>query len=162
MTETSTSLTETDRRLIQEGIHVRLADVLGAHLTEDGAHFAVWAPRARAVSVIGSFNGWNGTSDPLVLVEGGIWQGFVSGAARGARYKYQIESGQGTTIYKADPVGFFHEQPPGNASVLWDLDYDWADEDWMSRRRDVNSLDSPITIYEVHLGSWRNADSETG
>jgi 1,4-alpha-glucan branching enzyme len=161
MAGTCRSVTETDLQLINEGIHVRLADALGAHLTEHGAHFAVWAPRAVSVSVIGSFNGWSGSSDPLVPVGGGIWQGFVSGARRGARYKYQIESGQGTTIYKADPVGFFHEQSPGNASVLWDLNYHWADDSWMSRRRDFNSLDAPIAIYEVHLGSWRNSDKGT-
>ncbi len=162
MAHTRRTLTDSDVYLFQEGTHVELAEVLGAHVSQErgGTEFAVWAPAARAVSVIGSFNGWLKGEAPLELVEGGIWQGFVAGAGPGARYKYSIESDQGTSLDKADPLGFFHDQPPGNASVVWDLDYRWHDEEWMARRGEANSLDAPISIYEVHLGSWRTAKGE--
>ncbi len=157
MANTGRALTANDIYLFQEGTHIRLAEVLGAHVSEErrGTQFAVWAPSARAVSVVGSFNDWRKDTDPLTLGEGGIWQGFVSGAGPGAKYKYYTESEQGESFEKADPFGFFHDQPPGNASVIWNLDYRWHDEEWMARRRDPNSLDAPISIYEVHVGSWR-------
>ena len=159
MVTKSRTLTQNDIYLFREGTHIRLADVLGAHLSEerDGTEFAVWAPSARAVSVIGSFNGWLKGTAPLELGEGGIWHGFVSGVGPGERYKYYIESEQGSSLDKADPFGFFHDQPPDNASVVWDLDYQWGDEEWIARRRDANRLDAPMSIYEVHLGSWRTA-----
>ncbi|MBV8865315.1 MAG: 1,4-alpha-glucan branching protein GlgB [Acidobacteriaceae bacterium] len=164
MVITSRTLTENDVYLFREGTHLRLADVLGAHLSEErgGTEFAVWAPSARAVSVIGSFNGWRKSATPLTLAEGGIWQGFVSGVGPGEKYKYYIESTQGTSLDKADPVGFFHDQPPDNASVVWDLAYQWRDEEWMGRRQEANSLDAPMSIYEVHLGSWRTTKTQDG
>lgn len=153
------TLTQNDVYLFGEGTHSGLADVLGAHVSEerDGTAFAVWAPSARTVSVIGSFNGWLKGAAPLELGEGGVWHGFISGVGLGQRYKYYVESEQGSSLDKADPFGFLHDQPPDNASVVWDLDYKWGDEEWMSRRRDANSLDAPVSIYEVHLGSWRTA-----
>ncbi len=158
------TLTQNDVYLFGEGTHIRLADVLGAHVSQerDGTAFAVWAPSARAVSVIGSFNGWLKGAASLEPGEGGIWHGFVSGVGPGERYKYHIESEQGSSLDKADPFGFFHDQPPDNASVVWDLDYQWGDEEWMGRRRDANSLGAPISIYEVHLGSWRTAKGGDG
>ncbi len=155
------SITENDVYLMNEGTHVKLADVLGAHPSAegDGAQFAVWAPRARSVSVIGTFNDWQSGHTHLSPAGGGIWQGFAPKAAAGDRYKYQVQSDAGTSLDKADPVGFYHDQPPGNASVICDLNYRWGDADWMSNRRNPNSLDAPMSIYEVHLGSWRKTDN---
>ncbi len=146
-----------DLYLFQEGTHTRLADVFGAYPRPDGkgTEFAVWAPNARAVSVIGTFNSWQATATPLERGEGGIWRRFVPEARPGSRYKYRIESAAGEIYDKADPVGFLHEQPPGNASVVWSLDYEWGDSAWMAERQKANSLHAPMAIYEVHLGSWR-------
>jgi 1,4-alpha-glucan branching enzyme len=159
----SRALTDNDIYLFQEGTHVQLADVLGAHAAHDqgGTHFAVWAPNARAVSVIGNFNGWQPHATPLSLGGGGLWQGFAPGVYAGEHYKFRIESNRaGYVADKADPFGFFHETPPQNASVVWDLTYDWNDGPWMANRRSTNSLDAPISIYEVHLGSWRRVAAE--
>jgi 1,4-alpha-glucan branching enzyme len=154
MPNPSRTLTENDLYLFREGTHERLAEVLGSHLTNDGTHFAVWAPRARAVSLTGSFNNW--TDGPALSTSGsGIWQGFVSALPRGTQYKYRIETEEGNVIEKADPFALLHEQPPGNASVVWSLDYRWGDQSWMESRRQANDLNAPISIYEVHLGSWR-------
>lgn len=155
------SLNEEDLYLFQEGTHVRLADVLGAHVGEHGVKFAVWAPRASSVSVVGSFNNWATGANVLLPAGNGLWQGFVEGLTQGERYKYRIEAGQGTHVDKADPVGFLHDQPPGNASVTWQLDYRWGDTSWMAGRRKANSLDSPISIYEVHLGSLRKSHNQS-
>jgi 1,4-alpha-glucan branching enzyme len=153
-----------DLYLFNEGTHSGLADVLGAHLVGDGARFAVWAPNAERVLVVGDFNGWDVEADPLESAgTSGIWEGFVSGAARGQTYKLHIRSrlgGDGAD--KADPFAIYAEVPPRTASVLWDLDYDWSDDGWMARRGPANSLASPIAIYEVHLGSWmRRPDGGT-
>jgi 1,4-alpha-glucan branching enzyme len=145
-----------DLQRFQEGTHIKLTDFLGAHIVEGGVEFAVWAPNAKAVSVVGSFNEWQENANPLTSIGAGIWQGFAEHAQVGDRYKYRIETGQGIGLDKADPLGFFHDQPPENASVVWNLRYEWGDEAWMSERRNVNSLDAPMTIYEVHLGSWRS------
>ncbi len=146
-----------DLYLFSEGTHTKLADVLGAHLCPDGngADFAVWAPAASAVSVIGTFNEWREDAAPMQRREGGIWHCLIPNAEAGSRYKYRIESKLRTDFDKADPLGFFHEQPPGNASIVWDLAYEWGDREWMRERRFENSLQSPQSIYEVHLGSWR-------
>jgi 1,4-alpha-glucan branching enzyme len=150
-------ITENDLYLLREGTHVKLADILGSHFIEEqgGAHFAVWAPNASRVSVIGSFNEWNQDAAVLQPGNGGIWQGFAWGAFAGSQYKLRIVSRQGEVFDKADPIAFFHDQPPGNASVVWDLAYSWQDAEWMRRRDEANNLDAPISIYEVHLGSWR-------
>jgi 1,4-alpha-glucan branching enzyme len=149
--------TDNDVYLFREGTHSRLPDLLGAHLAPEhaGTQFAVWAPNARSISVIGTFNDWRVGVTPLKPAPAGVWQGFAKDAGPGARYKYRIEGTSGYIADKADPFGFLHEISPQQASVVWDLSYDWDDRDWMSKRHEANSLDAPISIYEVHLGSWR-------
>jgi 1,4-alpha-glucan branching enzyme len=159
-------LTADDLYLFNEGSHSRLYDKLGAHvMTIDGtagAHFAVWAPSAEYVSVIGDFNGWDRARHPLRPVgSSGIWQGFIPGATKGSRYKYHIASRYHMyRVDKADPVGFLHEHPPQTASIIWDLEYQWQDQEWMAKRRERNGLAAPLAIYEVHLGSWMRVPEE--
>ncbi len=157
----------TDLHLVNEGTHTRLYEKLGAHVDvdergRDGVRFAVWAPNAERVSVIGDFDGWNDASHPLAPMDSsGIWTGFLPGLETGALYKYRIWSRhQGYRVDKADPFGFRHETPPKTASMVWDLDYAWGDRDWMRARRNRQSHASPIAIYEVHLGSWRRVPEE--
>jgi 1,4-alpha-glucan branching enzyme len=140
-----------------------LADVLGAHVASErgGTQFAVWAPNARSVSVIGTFNKWQRHATPLSPAGGGIWQNLVPGVHAGTRYKYFIESRNGEySADKADPFGFLQETPPQTASIVWDLGYRWRDEHWMANRSRANSLDAPMSIYEVHLGSWRRVPEQ--
>jgi 1,4-alpha-glucan branching enzyme len=152
--------------LFNEGNHHRLYEKLGAHpLTRDGVagtRFAVWAPNARNVYVMGDFNGWDRNSHPLQPRErSGIWEGFIGGVGPGSVYKYYIVSQyHGYTVEKADPFAFFNEIPPKTASVVRDIAYDWGDATWMQERRERNKLDAPISIYEVHLGSWRRVPEE--
>src|SRR5580692_2525386 len=159
-------LTEQDLYLFNQGRDYRAYEKLGAHLTsmgdQWGASFSVWAPNAAEVSVIGSFNGWDPSSHPLrVRGNSGIWEGFIPGVSKGSVYKFHIVSRHnGYVVDKADPFGLFHEQPPRTASVLWDLDYQWADDGWMQNREGRNSLHAPISIYEVHLGSWMRVPEE--
>ena len=154
-------LTEQDLYLFNEGTHLRLYDHLGAHLVategEKGTYFAVWAPAARTVSVIGEFNGWNPAAHPLVARENsGIWEGFISGVEKGAVYKYHVVSSRpGYEVDKADPLSFASEMPPDTGSVVWPLGYKWGDKEWMENRKERNSLKAPVSIYEIHLGSWR-------
>ena len=151
-------ITDDDLYLWNEGTHYRLYEKLGAHPTDEGTYFAVWAPNADRVSVVGDWNGWDPGSDPLgARGVSGIWEGFIPEAGHAATYKFHIVNG-GYQVEKADPFGFHHETPPNTASKVWAIDYDWADEDWISRRADRNALDSPISVYEVHLGSWRRAE----
>jgi 1,4-alpha-glucan branching enzyme len=148
-------LTDFDRYLFNEGSHRHVYRQLGAHLMDGGTHFAVWAPSAEGVSVIGPFNDWDRDANPLSPQgDSGIWMGSVEGAQKGDVYKYFIRGANGHRVEKADPVGFRHETPPRTGSVIWDLDYEWGDRDWMARRREANALRAPISIYEVHLGSW--------
>jgi len=159
-------LTEQDLYLFNQGRHYRAYEKLGSHLTsvdgQSGANFSVWAPNARSVSVIGSFNGWNKDSHPLRARESsGIWEGFIPAINKGTLYKFHIVSRHhGHMVDKADPFGFWHEKPPRTASVVWDLDYQWSDQDWMQKREGRNSLHAPISIYEVHLGSWMRVPEE--
>jgi 1,4-alpha-glucan branching enzyme len=160
-------LTEHDIYLFREGRHFRLYEKLGAHPHTvqgiDGVVFAVWAPNAEAVSVVGDFNGWRPQEHPLrVRPDGsGIWEGFVPGACRGARYKYHLQSRlHGYRVEKADPFAWHAEVPPRTASVVWDLDYRWHDENWMRSRAHANALAAPMSIYEMHLGSWRRVPEE--
>ncbi|MEM2865932.1 MAG: 1,4-alpha-glucan branching protein GlgB [Candidatus Hadarchaeales archaeon] len=156
-------LTDYDIYLFRKGEHFRLYRKLGAHLVDGGAHFAVWAPNAEYVSVIGSFNGWDPGASPLRPREdgSGIWEGFVEGVRKGDLYKYRILSRYGGhAADKADPFAFLGEVPPRTASVVWELDYEWGDGEWMRSRRERNSLSSPMSIYEVHLGSWRRVPEE--
>ena len=153
-------LTEQDLYLFNEGRNYRTYEKLGAHLTsqngEAGTSFSVWAPNAKAVSLIGSFNGWDPRSHPLRARESsGIWEGFIPGVTKGSIYKFHIVSNHhGHVVDKADPFGILHEKPPRTASVVWDLEYQWTDHEWMKNRQAKNSLQAPICIYEVHLGSW--------
>lgn len=157
----STRLSDQDIYLFNEGTHQRLDEHLGAHLDEAGVHFAVWAPNASRVSVIGDFNEWDADANPLVAREqSGIWEGHVPGVERGALYKYSVFGEDGFHEEKADPYGIQHEQPPRTGSVVWDLAYDWGDEEWMATRDQRGSLEAPMSIYEVHLGSWRRVIEE--
>jgi 1,4-alpha-glucan branching enzyme len=160
-------LTDLDTYLFREGNHFRLYQKLGAHLlTVDGTQgtlFAVWAPNAARVSVMGDFNGWNPNAHPLAVRHdgSGIWEGFVPGVGQGALYKYHIVSAvNGFETDKGDPFAFFWEVSPNTASVVWDLRYEWADGEWMRTRRDRNALGAPFSVYEVHLGSWRRAPED--
>jgi 1,4-alpha-glucan branching enzyme len=152
---------ELDQYLLGEGRHERLWQRLGAHeQTVDGVAgtaFAVWAPNARAVRVVGEFNSWDGRLHPMrALGSSGVWELFVPGVAAGARYKYELVTPSGALTLKADPVAFAAERPPKTASVVYTSEHSWGDGDWMADRRRRNSLDAPMSIYEVHLGSWRH------
>ena len=161
-------LTEQDVYLFNEGTNYRLYQQLGAHPGTDdsgqaGTWFAVWAPEAERVSVMGDWNGWDKRESPLARREGGsgIWEGFVPGVAQGARYKYHVVSRhRGYRADKADPFAFHTEVPPAQASVVWDLAYEWQDGDWMAGRGDRQTVTAPMSIYEVHLGSWRRLPEE--
>ena len=161
----SAALSDHDVYLLREGTHTRLYEKLGAHIRRDGkesgAAFAVWAPNAEAVSVMGDFNGWDRARHPLApRPDGaGIWEGFIGGIGSGARYKYHIASRHnGYRADKGDPFAFSWEAPPLTASRVWDLDYDWGDADWMAARRARNALSAPMSTYEMHVGSWRRRD----
>jgi len=151
-----------DLYLFNEGTHSRLFETLGAHPGPEGTHFAVWAPEAAWVGVLGDWNGWDATQLPLTLVgQSGIWEGFAPGVGRGAKYKYRIRSKHGHGVMdKADPLALLHESPPRTASVVWDLDTTWGDAEWMARRAAANALEAPLSIYEVHLGSWQRVPEE--
>jgi 1,4-alpha-glucan branching enzyme len=162
-----TLLTDYDIYLFKQGNHFRCYEKLGAHPMEvDGAMgtlFAIWSPNAEKVSVIGDFNGWKPGSHPLKpRGDGsGIWEGFIPGVGTGTLYKYHIVSRyHGYQFNKADPFAFRLELPPRTASIVWNLKYDWNDREWMSKRRAANSLDAPLSIYEIHLGSWRRVPEE--
>jgi 1,4-alpha-glucan branching enzyme len=162
------NLTDQDLHLFNEGTHLRLYEKLGAHPCSkdgvEGTYFAVWAPNARGVSVVGDFNGWERGRNPLQpRASSGIWEGFVPGAEQGARYKYHIVSRVGGfAVDKADPFAFHAELPPQTASAVWGLDYEWMDKEWMESRRERMHLGAPIAVYEVHLGSWRREGDHGG
>ena len=161
-------LTPHDIYLFKEGSHTRLFAKLGAHIEarDDGphvVHFALWAPNAAAVSVIGDFNSWNKETHPLAARtdDSGIWQGTVPGIPIGSPYKFHIVSRHhGYAVDKADPFAVYSEPPPATASRLWTLDYAWGDGDWMAHRRQANALNAPVSIYEVHLGSWQRVPED--
>jgi 1,4-alpha-glucan branching enzyme len=159
-------LSDWDYHLFNEGSHHRLWEKLGAHVMERegvrGTMFAVWAPNAESVSVMGDFNGWNRDSHRLESRgASGIWEGFVSGVGKGSKYKYHIRSRHnGYRVDKADPLGIHTETPPHTASIVWDLDYDWQDEEWMRVRGQRNSFTAPMAVYEMHVGSWRRVFEE--
>jgi 1,4-alpha-glucan branching enzyme len=159
-------LNNDDVFLFNEGSHHRLHEKLGAHLAKvdgmEGTYFAVWAPNARQVSVVGEFNRWDKSSHPLYPKgQSGIWEGFIPGVAEGTIYKYYVVSHhRGYCVEKADPFAFYNETPPKTASIVCSLDYGWGDQAWMQKRRIHNAFDAPISIYEVHLGSWRRVVEE--
>ncbi|HEV7767231.1 MAG TPA: 1,4-alpha-glucan branching protein GlgB [Thermoanaerobaculia bacterium] len=156
-------LTDWDIHLFNEGTHHKLWEKLGSHIVDGGVMFAVWAPNAQQVSVVGDFNDWNPESHPLrERVGSGIWEGFIPGLGRGTTYKYNIHSRNGYRVNKADPYAVLHETPPETASKVWDLAYDWNDADWMANRRERNSYTAPMSTYEVHLGSWRRVSDDDG
>ncbi len=148
--------------LFREGTNVRAYEHLGAHLDGTKARFAVWSPHATRVAVIGDFNNWNAEATPMDPGEGFIWTAEVDGVELGQTYKYGLWTHEDTFIEKADPFAITAEVPPKTASVVWTLDYEWGDDVWMSGRADRHRPDAPMSVYEVHLGSWRkhpNGDS---
>lgn len=156
-----TLLSDHDIYLFNEGSHFRLYEKLGAHTARinniEGTYFAVWAPDAEHVSVLGNFNNWNDSSH-LLSPRGssGIWEGFFPGIGKGELYKYHVRSRfKGYRVNKTDPFAIFNEIPPKTASIVWDLNYGWNDRDWLDHRGERNGLDKPMAIYEIHLGSWR-------
>ncbi|TDQ08598.1 1,4-alpha-glucan branching protein GlgB [Pedobacter metabolipauper] len=150
-----------DISLFISGKHFRLYEKFGAHLTThqdiDGVYFAVWAPNARSVSVIGDFNQWNKDSHPLNrrLDSSGIWEGFIPHLTKGEVYKYAVNGFDGVMVEKGDPYATKWEHPPKTASVIWDNDYTWKDKAWLSKRPKLNALNKPMSVYELHLGSWQ-------
>jgi 1,4-alpha-glucan branching enzyme len=164
-----TLLGEVDVYLMAEGTHHRLYERLGAHCMSldgvSGVAFAVWAPNARRVSVVGDFNMWDGRRHPMRRrFESGVWELFVPGVGPGVLYKYEIKAANGDVLpLKSDPVAFFAERPPSTASIVYDLgSYDWNDRTWMERRAATDTLPAPVSIYEVHLGSWRRRVEQGG
>jgi 1,4-alpha-glucan branching enzyme len=152
---------ELDEHLVGEATHERLWEKLGAHeRTLDGVagtSFAVWAPNARSVRVVGEFNGWDGRLHPMRLLgASGVWELFVPGVAAGVRYKYELITAQGALTLKADPVAFATLAPPGTDSVVFTSAHTWGDDEWMAGRDRREAVAAPMSIYEVHLGSWRH------
>src|SRR4030067_3683270 len=160
-------LTDHDVYLFKEGNHFQLYNKLGSHLASvngiQGVYFAVWAPNAERVSVIGDFNQWREESHPLAVRgdSSGIWEGFIEGIGNGVVYKYYITSRQnGYKAAKGDPFAFRWEAPPKTASQTWDVHYEWHDGEWMKNRHTVNSIHAPMSVYEIHPGSWRRSPEE--
>lgn len=159
---------EYDIALFKGGKHYHLYNKLGSHhVVQDGitgTYFAVWAPNAEKVSVVGNFNGWQKENDPLQSrTDGsGIWEGFIPSVGRGEYYKYHIKSNNGYEVEKADPYAYHWENPPHTASVVWDLNFEWTDKNWLEDRKTVHPLTGPISVYEVHIGSWRRNHEDEG
>jgi 1,4-alpha-glucan branching enzyme len=155
-----------DIQLFKAGKHHQLFNKLGSHLIEQdgikGTYFAVWAPNAKQVSVVGNFNGWNRSSHPMSVRwdSSGVWECFIPALGAAEYYKYFIESHNGYQVEKGDPYAFHWETPPHTATVTWDLAYSWNDSEWMTKRKAEKPLEKPVSIYEVHLGSWRRVDNE--
>jgi len=149
-----------DISLFRSGKHYRLYEKLGSHVVEHGGvkgtYFAVWVPNARQVFVEGNFNGWNKASHPMQVRwdESGIWETFIPGIGTGEVYKYYIQSNSGESLEKADPFALRWEEPPSTASIVWDTWYEWKDGLWMRSRYDINALNKPMSVYEMHFGSW--------
>lgn len=162
-------LNETDVYHFKEGTHYQLYDKLGATYTtrdgKEGVYFAVWAPHAKYLSVIGEFNDWDKGAHPMYYREdgSGVWDCFIEGVPEGSLYKYWLESHyHGYAEEKSDPYAFYWEEPPRSATRTWKLDYEWQDKEWMQHRAGKNGIHAPISIYEVHLGSWKRVPEEEG
>ncbi|MDQ3878579.1 MAG: 1,4-alpha-glucan branching protein GlgB [Actinomycetota bacterium] len=156
------SLGDMDLHLAGEGTHLELYEKLGAHVRDleghRGVSFAVWAPNARSVRVVGDFNSWDGRLHPMrSLGPSGIWELFLPGVEPGALYKFEVVTAQGDVVLKSDPYARAMEVPPGTASIVFDSEYEWSDEQWLTKRADQDPYRSPMSIYEVHVGSWRRA-----
>ena len=154
------TLGELDLHLVLEGRHEELYAKLGAHVREidgvTGTAFAVWAPNARSASVVGDFNSWDGRLHPMrSLGASGIWELFVPGVGSGTKYKFELRTHDGRLRLKADPLAFFAEVPPNTASVVFESEHVWHDDAWLERRHEAAPLSEPMSVYEVHLGSWR-------
>lgn len=160
---TASWLTDYDVHLFAEGTHEQIYQKMGAHLTESngkqGVHFAVWAPNASKVEIVGEFNDWDGANHDMQLGPSGIWTLFIPNLGEHSLYKYRVYSQKNVRFDKSDPFGFGMEQRPQTASVVTNLEsYQWGDDEWVSQREERQALDKPISIYEVHLGSWKKAD----
>ncbi|MBC7189914.1 1,4-alpha-glucan branching protein GlgB, partial [Candidatus Aerophobetes bacterium] len=159
-------LTEYELYLFGKGDYHRVYEKMGAHLRKVngrvGVNFAVWAPNAKRVSVVGDFNGWDSSAHPMIPRGNlGVWEVFIPGVDKGALYKYHLLTLEDNVLLKADPYAFFCETPPGTASMVWEIDsYKWNDKEWMEKRKNQNPLEMPISIYEVHLGSWMRVPEE--
>ncbi len=156
---------EIDRHLFAEGNHHHIWRKMGAHLTEidkkQGVMFCLWAPHAKSVSVIGDLNSWDGRHHPMQKRLGGIWELFIPGLSEGDLYKYEIRTEKGHCYEKADPYGFQHEVRPAKSSVISKIDsFQWNDQSWISKRDNRDPLEQPISVYEMHLGSWMHASSD--
>jgi len=154
------TLGDLDLHLVGEGMHYRLWDKLGAHPTTidgvDGVSFAVWAPNARSVRVVGEFNSWDGRLHPMrSLGSSGIWELFIPDLGPGTLYKYEVMTAQGNLVLKTDPYAQATEAPPATASRVYESRYEWSDGSWIKRRAGTNAYESPMSVYELHLGSWR-------
>ena len=158
-------LGDIDVYLLAEGNHLEMYKKLGAHPMEingvKGVGFAVWAPNAKRVSVVGAFNNWDGRAHVMRKHPTcGVWDIFVPGIGEGEFYKYEVKTPEDYILVKSDPVGFYAEKRPNTASVVYDINrYQWSDENWMKYREQANSFDRPMSIYEVHLGSWRRKEN---
>lgn len=159
-------ISDLDRYLFNQGTHYKIYEKLGSHpMTVDGVKgilFAVWAPNAKRVSVVGSFNDWDGRRHPMrCLGDSGIWELFIPGVLEGDLYKYEIKTKENQLLLKTDPYGFYTELRPSTASIVYDIDkYQWHDEKWMKERAQKDPLNQPLSIYEVHLGSWMRVVEE--
>src|ERR1700704_4759388 len=159
--ESFSLLTDFDVHLFKTGKHFKLYEKLGAHAAEfkgvAGTYFAVWAPNAKSISVIGNFNHWRDGQHKLFprWDESGIWEGFFSGVPKGEAYKYAIQSNTGEYLEKADPFALYAEIPPQTASIVWQTEYTWKDQAWMSDRKKLTGKTRPYSVYEIHFGSWK-------
>ncbi|HEX8607845.1 MAG TPA: 1,4-alpha-glucan branching protein GlgB, partial [Pedobacter sp.] len=157
---------EFDVALFISGKHFRLYEKFGSHLIKvggtEGTYFSVWAPNAQEVRVLGDFNYWNKTAHYLNkrTDDSGIWEGFIAGVRKGDVYKYAIKGYNGEELEKGDPYAKRWEHPPQTASMVWDDEYVWKDKAWLRKRPKLNALNQPMSVYELHLGSWQRDPSE--
>jgi len=159
----STRIGDIDLHLVGEGRHERIYEKLGAHVTDEGVTFGVWAPNAAKVSVVGEWNGWDGRANPMEQRGmSGIWEAVVADAPEGALYRFEVTAQDGSLLLKSDPYATAAEKPPGNASRIFRPRHEWGDDEWVERRRGAEPYAGPLSVYEVHLGSWRRTlDNQT-